>query len=64
LEAMLAVLATTNDPNNPDLELVAAYLKFYADDALVQPQGVAHNYDGVMDAPKHLTSRVLKNQAF
>lgn len=54
LEAMLALLAVTSDPNSKYIQWVGEYLEFYANDALQQPQGVAHNFDGPKNNPVHL----------
>lgn len=54
LEAMLALLAATDDPKAEYATWVGEYLTFYATDALKQPQGVAHNYGGPQDNPQHI----------
>lgn len=55
LEAMLALLAAADGPDSDDVKLVGGYLTFYAKDAATHSQGVAHNFDGPLLAPKHLT---------
>ena len=54
LEAMLALLAATDDPKSDYAKWVGEYLTFYATDALKQPQGVAHNYDGPQNNPQYI----------
>ncbi len=62
LEAMIALLAATDDPNSPDVRAVEKYLKFYANDARQRAEGVAHNLKGPKLAPVTVVLKTCRDK--